>query len=80
MYTVYSKEQCPQCTQAVTLLKSKGLDYTVLKLDQDYTRDELFERCPVPVRSVPQIFNGDEYVGGLQELRALLGELSTNNA
>lgn len=80
MYVVYSKEQCPQCTQAVTMLRAKGQEFTVLKLGEDYTREELFEKCPVPVRSVPQIFKDGEYVGGVQELRALLGELSTNNA
>lgn len=74
MYVVYSKDQCPQCTQAVTMLRSKGQEFTVLKLGEDYTREELFEKCPVPVRSVPQIFKDDEYIGGVPELTRALNQ------
>lgn len=74
MYVVYSKEQCPQCTQAVTMLRAKGQEFTVLKLGEDYTREELFEKCPVPVRSVPQIFKDDEYIGGVPELTRALNQ------
>lgn len=80
MITIYSKDNCTFCTQAEELCKAKGLEYKVLKLDTDYTRDELLEICPVPVRSVPQIFADDVYVGGFTDLKALVGDLVTNKA
>ncbi len=80
MITIYSKPNCTFCVQAEELCKAKGLKYTVLKLDVDYTKEQLLEACPVPVRSVPQIFIDGEHVGGFTELKAKLGDLPTNAA
>lgn len=72
MITIYSKENCPFCVQAAALCVAKGLEHEVLKLDVDYTKEQLVELCPVPVRSVPQIFMNGEHIGGFTELRAKL--------
>ena len=72
MITIYSKPNCTFCVQAEELCKAKGLEYTVLKLDVDYTKEQLLEACPVPVRSVPQIFIDGEHVGGFAELKSKL--------
>lgn len=80
MIKIYSKDNCTFCVQAEELCKAKGLEYTMLKLDKDYTKEQLLEACPVPVRSVPQIFKDDIYVGGFTDLKALLGDLPTNAA
>lgn len=80
MITIYSKPNCTFCEQAKSLCESKGFAYKMLKLDEDYTREELMERCPVPVRSVPQIFTGGEYIGGFTDLRAWFGDLRTDKA
>lgn len=79
MYYVFSKESCPQCTQAKTLLEAKGVEYEVKVLDVDFTREELIQGmldlgAPVP-RTMPQITKGSGagdslvYVGGLKELQ-----------
>lgn len=84
MFTVYSKPQCPMCDQAKMLLQAKGLDHKVVVLDvgqpklpgQTYiSRTELLEKFP-SARTVPQIVEHhgteDRYVGGFNELKALL--------
>lgn len=80
MFTVYSKPACPQCDQAKALLKHHGLAYNEVILDVgqekivDVTyidRAALLEKFP-SARTMPQITNGDAYVGGVSELRKVL--------
>lgn len=82
MLFLYSKENCPQCTQLENLLKLKAKSpYKVLKLDKDYTREFLedtFAKLGKPVpRSFPILFNEGVFVGGLNEgkLAVVKGEI-----
>ena len=74
--TVYTKETCPYCQMAKRLLASKGQTWTAIDVERDpERRQEMIERSGR--RTVPQIFIGDEHVGGFDELSALedAGEL-----
>ena len=80
MYTVYSKPACPFCDQAKSLLESKNLPYEVINLDvgqpkiqgEKYiSREDLLAKIPT-ARTMPQIFNGEAYIGGFTELRQSL--------
>ena len=71
--TVWSKYNCPYCYQAKALLKQKGIPFEEKKIGDGYTKEELLEAVP-SARTVPQIFLGDELVGGFTELRARLTE------
>ena len=78
-FTIYGKPNCKFCDQAKITLSMKGLTFIYQEIGKDLTREELIDKCPAPVRSVPQIFCGSEYVGGYEELEALLrGESSTD--
>lgn len=68
---VWSKDQCPFCDQAKNLLKSKGIEFEERNVSRDWTREQLLEAVP-NARTVPQIFLGEEYVGGFVELRKKL--------
>ena len=67
--TVYTTPYCPYCTRAKLLLKSKSVEFEEVDVSDDGLRDELVERTRW--RTVPQIFIGDEFVGGYDELQAL---------
>ena len=71
--TVWSKYNCHYCDQAKALLKQKGIPFEEKKIGDGYTKEELLEAVP-SARTVPQIFLGDELVGGFTELRARLTE------
>jgi len=85
---VYSKDQCPNCIEALALLRSFNAQTKIYKVVEhvntrdisiDYeqvTRDKLFTRIPT-ARSVPQIFLNDEYIGGLRELKQKLAKDET---
>lgn len=76
MIRIYGKPACPQCVQAKKMCEQKKIEYTYLELDVDYTVEELREMCPAHISSLPQIFDGDKYIGGIQVFtKYLAGEL-----
>ncbi len=66
---VWSKDNCPYCVQAKTLLTQKGIEFEERKIGDGWTKDQLLEAVP-NARTVPQIFLDNELVGGFTELRA----------
>ena len=74
---MYTSNHCPYCSNAEHLLKNKGVT-VVDKLYVDQDPDVLSEMMEkTGKRTVPQIFIGDIYVGGFDDLRKsdLSGEL-----
>lgn len=72
---VWSKLCCPYCDQAKALLEKKGIEFEERKIGQGYTKEDLLEAVPT-ARTVPQIFLGDELVGGFQELKKRLMDVN----
>ncbi len=68
---VWSKDQCPYCVQAKSLLESRGIEYEERNVSRDWTKEQLLEAVPT-ARTLPQIFLEQEYVGGFNELRKRL--------
>ncbi len=67
---MYTTTSCPFCTQAKGLLRSKGIVWDEINLDESpERRDEMIERSGR--RTVPQIWIGDTHVGGCDDLFAL---------
>jgi glutaredoxin 3 len=64
---VYSTAVCPYCVAAKNLLKSKGLEWTEVRVDTDpVQRDAMLARSGGR-RTVPQIFVNDQHVGGYDD-------------
>lgn len=74
MLTVYSKKNCPFCDKAIALLNLKGVEYEVVKIDEDNEAREFV--MGEGHRSVPQIYkDGKLFVeGGFQGLQKLTDE------
>jgi len=68
---IYSKPACPFCVKAKALAEQQGYDLTYKMLDQDFTREELFEIFPT-ARTFPQIIVDGEKIGGYTEFEALV--------
>jgi glutaredoxin 3 len=68
---VYSTQNCGYCRAAVHFLRAKkGVDVSVVDLSGDWdARQALIAQTGQ--RTVPQIFIGETFVGGFDELRAL---------
>lgn len=69
--TIYSTRICPYCMRAKALLQSKQISYTEYLVDMDDARRAEMQRNSGGQRTVPQIFIGQQHVGGCHELYAL---------
>lgn len=71
---VWSKDGCSHCVQAKSLLESLSIEFEERNITGDtWTREQLFEAVP-HAKSMPQIFFGEEYVGGINELKERLNK------
>lgn len=68
---MYTSAVCPYCIRAKALLQKRGVvDMEEVRIDLDpVQRHHMMETTGR--RTVPQIFIGDTYVGGCDELYAL---------
>jgi glutaredoxin 3 len=70
---VYTKFLCPYCTRAKALLKAKGATFDEIDISTGGPRRaEMLERSGGR-QTVPQIFIGEEAIGGSDDLHALDG-------
>lgn len=70
--TLYTKPTCPYCIAAKQLLANKGVTFEdiVITTLSENERAELATRTNNH-RTVPQIFIGETFVGGFDDLNAL---------
>lgn len=67
---IYTWGHCPYCIKAKGLLDSKGISYNEVSLDGDEdARMELAKQTGM--KSVPQVFIGEKFVGGCDDLHTI---------
>ena len=67
---IYTKGFCPHCTRVKQFFDGKGVSYE----EVDVTNDpEMLQQivAQTNMRTVPQVFIGDEFVGGCDDVLAL---------
>lgn len=76
--TIYSKDYCPYCVKAKSLLKRKNIDFVEIDITNNETLQQEMISKSGGRRTVPQIFIGDTHVGGCDDLYTLenTGKLS----
>ena len=68
---IYTTPICGFCHRAKMLLKSKGVEFTEIDLfGEPERREEMIQRANGG-RTVPQIWIGEDHVGGCDDLYAL---------
>ena len=82
MFVIYSKPGCAACNDAKALLTAKNLPFEEQVLDVGqpklptvtyYTVEQLKQRVPA-ARTVPQIFEDGQHLGGLDGLKKHLSK------
>ncbi len=68
--TVYTMTACPYCAAAKKLLRSRGVPFEEVNLDE---HPERWAECEARSgrETVPQIFWGEKHLGGCDDLSAL---------
>ena len=67
---MYTTAVCPYCVAAKNFLKSKGREWTEVRVDLDPAEREKMMALTRRT-SVPQIFVGETHVGGYDDMIAL---------
>ena len=68
--TIYTSSFCGYCMRVLDLLQRRGIEYTEISVeDSPGIRDELVARSGR--RTLPQIYVGERYLGGAEELAAM---------
>ncbi|MDX2368849.1 MAG: GrxA family glutaredoxin [Colwellia sp.] len=74
-FTIFGHQACGFCRQAKAVMETKELDFRYVDIHEEgISQADLAETVGRPVTTVPQIFHGEEYVGGYQELMQYLQE------
>ena len=68
---IYTGPLCNYCSAAKHLLNKKKINYTEFDIGIDSLKREEMQKKTNGARTIPQIFIGDTYVGGYDELKAL---------
>ena len=66
---IYTTNYCPFCQKAKALLGEKGVPFKEIRVDKEEEFDALVEKTGW--KTVPQIFIGEEMIGGFDDLSAL---------
>jgi glutaredoxin 3 len=68
--TLYTKTYCPYCVRAKALLEQKKISFKEVNIENDPDfAQKLFAKTGF--KTVPQIFIGDDCIGGCDDLYAL---------
>ncbi len=75
-FTVFGRPGCGFCVRAKEVLEKKSMNYRYVDIHAEgITREDLEKTVGKPVETVPQVFHGQRYIGGFQELDAYLKTL-----
>ena len=68
---IYTTNQCPFCKNAKKLLQEKGIEFEEVNIINDEARmlNELAKRSGI--YTVPQVFAGEKFIGGCDDLYML---------
>ena len=68
---IYTGDLCIHCDWAIDLLNRKKINFTEYNVAKDSSkREEMFKKSN-GAKTIPQIFIGEQHVGGNAELQAL---------
>ena len=68
---IYTGDLCIHCNWAIELLNRKNIEFTEYNVAKDDTKREEMLKKSNGARTIPQIFIGDQHVGGNTELQKL---------
>jgi glutaredoxin 1 len=71
--TIFGRESCGYCRRAKQLCEMNGLDYRYVDIEKEgISQADLEKTIGKAVITVPQIFQGQDHIGGFSELEKLL--------
>jgi len=65
---IYTGHLCGYCSRAKKLLKEKNIDFEEINIHNQYDKKEEMIELSGGRMSVPQIFYGEQHIGGCDDL------------
>jgi hypothetical protein len=78
MFFIYGAANSRACDKVEFILYTLGYDYRFYVYGRDYTLNQLQRLIP-KCQTVPQIYHGTKYIGGLKELYEYLQPMEENS-
>jgi len=75
---IYSKDNCSYCAYAKNLLEQKKIPYQELKLNLDFSREQILELYPT-AKTFPIITVDGFYIGGYSQLAERINSQTSGN-
>lgn len=69
--TIYTRDFCPFCVRAVSLLKKKNVDFEEINAGMNAAKKQEMIQRSNGGRTFPQIFVENRHIGGCDEMMAL---------
>lgn len=73
--TIFGKESCGFCRRAKEVCDIRALPYRYVDIEKEgVSKADLEKTIGKPVLTVPQIFHGQEHIGGFESFEAFLSK------
>jgi len=73
--TIFGRPGCGFCTRAKQLCEIKELDFRYIDIhEENISKEDLEKTIGKPVTTVPQIFHGQQHIGGFTEFSVFIEE------
>ena len=72
--TIYTKDYCPFCIKAKSLLTMKKIKFIEINLNENPDQFDKMLKKTNGARTVPQIFNDNNYIGDCDKIYELNSE------
>ena len=72
-FKIYSKENCPYCYKVKTVLELTGTNFQLLKLNEDFTKEEFYSEFGEG-STFPQVICDENKIGGCVDTIKFLRE------
>ena len=76
---IYTGPRCAHCDWAKALLKKKNVNFIEYNIAEDSVKKEEMLKKSNGLKTVPQIFVGEQHIGGNLELQTLEKDGKLNN-
>ena len=75
-FTVFGRPDCGYCVRAKQLLENKSYPFRWIDIEEEgISKADLEKTIGKPVETVPQIFHGQQHIGGFTELDSYVKEI-----
>lgn len=76
-FTIFGRPGCGFCSRAKQLCEIKNYKYKYVDIwEEGISKEDLEKTTGKPVHTVPQVFHGDQHIGGFDDLERYVQTLS----